>query len=315
MGFNSTYNGYKVTGVAVGKNIVSTIQSTLAKNDEAPRPGLFAINTNGEGSSLIGHIYNTLEAGKNGEDGTAPYPNSERIMSVATSTMTRNIVVLGVDWRHFAKSEDALRCSFDFIQNNGGTVVPVEMLSFTAEANGKRVDLSWATASEVNSSKFEVEKANVSNTGVGMFTKIDELSAMGKTIDVHHYGPVVDNNVSWGSTYTYRLKMIDRDGTYSYSPERTVTLTAGTGGLVINELRPSPVRSTAKLGISLSEGMNVSADLYDLNGKKVAEVCNGFRAPGAGEIDIDAANLASGVYTLIINAGGKTITTTVNVSK
>ena len=43
------------------------------------------------------------------------------------------------------------------VYNEGG-VVPVELTSFTATANGKEVTLNWSTATELNNQGFEVQR-------------------------------------------------------------------------------------------------------------------------------------------------------------
>jgi len=45
------------------------------------------------------------------------------------------------------------------------------------------VDLNWATASETNSLKFELEKADITNTSLADYVKFSEMPASGLSID------------------------------------------------------------------------------------------------------------------------------------
>lgn len=46
-------------------------------------------------------------------------------------------------------------------ENSGGTPLPVELTSFTANADNNKVLLNWETASEVNNYGFEIQKQEV----------------------------------------------------------------------------------------------------------------------------------------------------------
>jgi len=89
------------------------------------------------------------------------------------------------------------------------TVLPVKLISFDATLVGCNVDLNWVTESEINFSHFEVERS----TDGREFRTIERIEAFGPgTRKVYNF---LDKN-TMSSNY-YRLKMIDLDGTYSYS--------------------------------------------------------------------------------------------------
>jgi hypothetical protein len=87
---------------------------------------------------------------------------------------------------------------------------PVTLISFTARENNSRAALEWVTASEQNSSYFSVEK---STDGVN-FTEIGTVNAQGNSSNPITYG-FEDNHFNEASYY--RLKMVDKDGTFKYS--------------------------------------------------------------------------------------------------
>lgn len=304
LGAGSNYDGYDVTGITVARGLVMDIAATGIAGDMYPSPALMNIVQTGNGISRIAYRYNKVQ---NDE-----WPDEARIGGITTTTLTSTLVYLGSDWRHFSDIETVLRASFDFVEFNGGTVIPVEFLSFDAKAAGKRVDISWTTASELNTSRFEVEKAV---EGTSFFTKIGEMEAAGNSAVIRNYGPVVDNAVDYGKTYIYRLKSIDRDGTPSYSDERVVTLTGINGVAQLGQARPNPVSTETSLDYSLSENANIEITLVDASGKVVANLFNGMQTAGQHILNINAKEIPSGVYQVVLRSGDIMITNNINVVK
>lgn len=302
LGVNANYDGHSVTGIAIGRDLVFDIKSTGVTGDSYPMPGLMNIVHTGNGISRMTTRYNSVQ--------NPEWPDAARIAGVATTTLTSNTVFHAIDWRHFSDIETVLRGTFDFIEYHGGTVVPVELLSFDAKPVGKRVDVSWATASELNTSRFEVEKS-LANSGI--FTKVGEMEAAGNSSVVRNYGPVVDNAVEYGNTYVYRLKTYDRDGSFSYSEERTVTLTGINGVVELNQPSPNPVNSTSSISYSLSQSANVTIYVIDATGKEVAKLFDRMQTAGTHNLNVNASNFASGAYQVVLRSGDILRTVNMNV--
>ncbi len=310
-GINGDYDGNTVKGMSIAKNHEFTIQSTGIDGDDYPKPGLLSIKDN-EGKAQIGLIYTKLQQGKNGENDTEPYPNSERIMAVTANTLEYNTIYLAADWRHFAKPTDLIRGLSDYLEYYEGNILPVSLMSFDAIASGKRVDLSWATSEEQNSLKFEVEK---SIAGDNSFNKIAEVSAKGRSIDVVKYGPVKDFDVEFGKSYSYRLKIVDKDGSFGYSPIETVNLNGQFGNIELGEILPNPSVSESKLELNLSNDVDVNIELFDMAGHKVATLMDGKQGAGTHSIVINSRNLSNGTYTIILTSGDVIITRQLQVVK
>jgi hypothetical protein len=303
-GAGMDYSGHSLTGVSIGRDVEFDVMSTGVAGDMYPQPGLMNIVQTGNGNSLTAFIYNTVQ--------NPEWPDIARIGGIATTTLTSNLVYLGIDWRHFADIETVLRASFDFIERNNGTVVPVELLSFDAQAAGKRVDINWTTASELNSSRFEVEKAT---EGSKFFTKIAEMDAAGNSAVVRNYGPVVDNAVEYGKTYVYRLKTIDRNGDHAYSDERVVTLTGIGGYAELGQARPNPVSTESTLDYTLSQNASIEITLVDASGKEISRLYSGMQTAGSHILNINAKDIPSGVYQIVLSSGDIMLTRSINVIK
>ena len=304
LGAGADYSGNTLTGVAVGRDLLFDVMSTGVAGDMYPQPGLMNIVHTGNGISREAFLYNSVQ--------NPEWPDEARIGGIATTTLTSNLVYLGLDWRHFGDIETVLRASFDFIEGSGGTVIPVELLSFDAVAAGKRVDINWTTASELNSARFEVEKSSANS---GIFIKIAEMEAAGNSAVLLNYGPVVDNAVEYGNTYIYRLKTYDRNGDYSYSDERTVTLTGLNGSARLEQAYPNPVSLESVMEYYLSESGNIEISLVDASGKVVAGLYSGNQTAGIHNLNINAKNIPSGVYQVVLRSGDIMLTRSINVVK
>jgi hypothetical protein len=115
---------------------------------------------------------------------------------------------------------------------NGGSQLPVELIRFTAEKNGGNISLNWATSSEINNAGFEVQR---SADGVE-FSAIGYVKGNGTTQNLNSYS-FIDETPLNGVNY-YRLKQIDFNGTFEYSP---VVAEQHTPALIISAY-PNPAR-------------------------------------------------------------------------
>ncbi|MEL6944906.1 MAG: hypothetical protein AAFO82_19800, partial [Bacteroidota bacterium] len=104
-------------------------------------------------------------------------------------------------------------CSTEFMgEITSSCVLPVELIDFKAIAErGTGVWLKWATASEINSDVFLIEKSQDGN----IFKEIGKLKAAGNSFKKLDYS-YLDENPFEGNNY-YRLKQVDLDGQYEYS--------------------------------------------------------------------------------------------------
>jgi hypothetical protein len=91
-----------------------------------------------------------------------------------------------------------------------GGPLPVELTSFSASCEQDLVTLSWSTASEQNSSHFDVEKSIDGEN----WRVIGTISAAGNSTQDIHYS-FVDSEKSIDQNY-YRLNQVDIDGKNEY---------------------------------------------------------------------------------------------------
>lgn len=98
--------------------------------------------------------------------------------------------------------------------------LPVNLLWFTAEKKGLTASLSWQTAREDGASYFEVQRS----ADAVSFDPIGRVTAAGNSTRLQQYG-LTDPQPFAGFTY-YRLKQVDANGGFVYSPIRSVLFDA-----------------------------------------------------------------------------------------
>jgi hypothetical protein len=158
--------------------------------------------------------------------------------------------------------------------------LPVKLTTFTGELKSYGVELNWRTQTEINSDRFEVQRSNNSVE----FSPIGSVNAKGSTSSENAYR-FIDANVNKGVNY-YRLKMIDKDGSYEYSSVVAIKVNEPVRSFSVY---PNPVKDQ----LQLSSTTKTSLNLIDGNGKVVRKV-----QVDIGTNSIDVNNLSSGIYYL-----------------
>ncbi len=168
-------------------------------------------------------------------------------------------------------------------------VVPVELVSFEANVSGSDINLNWLTSSETNNAGFEIQLR-----GSGDYEAMGFVDGHGTTSVEQSYAYTINNLTS--GVYTVRLKQIDFDGAFEYSPE--IEIAVGVPGThVLTQAYPNPFNPQASFSLSVAAAQHVEIALYDQIGRQVATLFSGQMEEGqARAFTIDGANLPSGSY-------------------
>jgi|GEM_PF-939061 len=248
----------------------------------------------------------------------------DTVMGTAYASLTFNAIYLGTDWRHYRKSGAGanfniesgvvrlLRGGIDFFDRNGGWIVPVELVDFGVTPFKTSVDVRWATAQEVNSGYFEIERSTLKNGVRSTFERIASVSAAGNSQSTINYG-FIDEAVSKGNTYIYRLRIVDKDGSFDYSNEIAVAFGTGTEELWLGDVLPSPIQNDASISILIPTTNLANLRLVDMSGKTVSTLLNSQVPAGIQTIRFNASMLPSGMYSLVLEQNGVSVTKTIQV--
>ncbi len=142
--------------------------------------------------------------------------------------------------------------------------LPIELKSFTAKLNNNSIQLDWVTAKEENFSHFEVERS----LDMENFEMIGLVQGQGESLSDVYYD-LNDSDALFGVIY-YRLKAVDIDDTFEYSP--VVKIENGFNGQV--SVYPNPAVQKGYVKIQLPSSFKGDINhiaLYDLQGSKMQE--------------------------------------------
>ena len=139
--------------------------------------------------------------------------------------------------------------SFSEFGGGGGSApLPVELVSFSGSCEDGSVHLSWQTASEFNSSHFDVEKSRDGEN----WQVIETIPAAGNSLQLLNYETF--EQVSNALNY-YRLNQVDIDGTNKRYDPIAVSCEASSNGIFITYPNPS------------NEGFNILINDKELEGE------------------------------------------------
>lgn len=170
------------------------------------------------------------------------------------------------------------------------SVLPLRLTDFTATVKNNTAVLDWKAESQVNVSHFELERS----TGApDQFVRIAQVTATGYNQSYSY----TDASLPAGVAVYYRLKMVDGDATYSYSPIVRASVNA-TGNY---QLYPTLATTGQTLYLSLVRGTVLAPKsreviITDAAGKTVYR----SRISATGTIALPTGNLGKGVYAVII---------------
>jgi hypothetical protein len=159
--------------------------------------------------------------------------------------------------------------------------LPIKLVSFSAKLQNQNAVLNWATAQEQNSLKFSIERSEDASN----WSNVGNVNAKGNSDVKNHYS-FTDYNVL--TNYYYRLKMIDQDGKFEYSPVERISIRN------INTISfyPNPVTNIITLKNLTNQNIDKVA-IANISGQRVLEFI-------AVNKQINVQKLPPGVYFLEI---------------
>lgn len=161
---------------------------------------------------------------------------------------------------------------------NVANVLPVKLISFTVTKENTTANLAWSTSEEINSDYFSIERS----ADARQWTSISSKQATGNSKTNQSYS-FSDGSPLSGTNY-YRLKMVDKDGTFAYSSIQSINFEGE--GL---SLYPNPVIHTLFL-TDVDLDMLKEVSIINANGIVV------YRSASVSSEGINVKNLASGIY-------------------
>jgi hypothetical protein len=164
---------------------------------------------------------------------------------------------------------------------------PITLIDFSIAVHPNEARLSFSTATEHNNDHFDIERS----ANGRIFEKIGEVKGAENSIVRQDY-VYTDQKPLNGFNY-YRLKQVDFDGAFAYSPVRSVAFGIAQSVTVF----PTPANST--LTIRLNEALTEDAQwqIMDMTGRIVGA---GTFVAETNEYSLPVSTLTEGAYVLQI---------------
>ena len=185
-------------------------------------------------------------------DSSNSYKDSLYItISISTGTKTINNVIMGFD---------------DITITGTPTPLPVSLAYFNGKVTGGNASLKWQSVSEINTDHYDVE-ASVDNK---TWAKVATVNAVGSN---NNYNA----SVSLQKNTFFRLKMVDKDGSSSYSNQILLaTNSESTAIKLLNSVATNSVGvllnatipTTYQLSLYTTEGKTITSAIYNNTGSK-----------------------------------------------
>ena len=162
--------------------------------------------------------------------------------------------------------------------------LPIQLVYFTAIADGNRVRLNWEAANEQETLKYEIEKS-LNGINFSFMASIISRQMPQSAYTNFDNSPVMDWNY-------YRLKIIDKSGSFFYSPIRPVKFDKG-----LEQVKIFPVPASTVLNIQLPSSYvnQTTLQVIAVDGKFIASL-----KPVANMVILNVQPLAAGTYFIQI---------------
>ncbi|HEY8387524.1 MAG TPA: hypothetical protein VIK74_02915 [Parasegetibacter sp.] len=169
--------------------------------------------------------------------------------------------------------------------------LPVTWLSVTATPKNSNIIVIWKTAEEINTAYYDVERSTDNQKYSSVYRT---RTAKGPGINTYQFTD--DQQLKPGSTYFYRIRLTDLDGSISYSDVTKAVLSGPVNKISVLE---NPFRNNVGLNLVSAERTTVVAEITDVNGKKLLSQSWQLEK-GVNSLTLATRNFARGYYFLTI---------------
>jgi hypothetical protein len=165
--------------------------------------------------------------------------------------------------------------------------LPVTLTKFFGKYSDNRVILNWATASEINNDKFDIERS----TNGTEFVKVGEVKGRGNTNQLQDYS-FVDNDIASVSANKlfYRLKQHDFNGDFEYS---NITLVKKNNLNADVKVFPNPATIKVTVDLNNPDALASKIEVLGLDGKTYLTLLTERNSE-----DLDISHLGQGIYLI-----------------
>ena len=167
--------------------------------------------------------------------------------------------------------------------------LPVHWLQFKAQVVGRQTYLTWTTAEEIENDHFDIERS----TDGSRYESLAALKSQGNSRSPQAYA-YTDQTPLRGTNY-YRLRQVDTDGRYTYSPVVTAVMDG-------SSVRLSPTAATDVLRLTTNEPSkdDCTWQIFDTGGRLLQ---SGIWEAESVQHELSISTLPQGHYALRLTDG------------
>ena len=179
------------------------------------------------------------------------------------------------------------------------TILPIELLSFSAHCNGNTIGIDWSTASERNNDYFILEKS----LDAINFNEIARIAGAGKSIEQIDYS-YTDYDYYGGDVY-YRLIQVDYDGTKTYSEIISAKCSNWETDPNISVF-PNPFSSELTIVLENFRNEPATIEIFDVMGRTIKQMQ--VDSPhNEYETSFNLDNIPAGIYNVRVRTSSSTL--------
>jgi hypothetical protein len=211
-----------------------------------------------------------------------------------------SVNILGQNLRFWLPSTGTFVKQYGLASIGTNNPLPVVYAYFKGTKQENGVHLNWATASEINSDYFSLERSSDGKN----FTSIAKIKAAGNSLKPLLYN-YLDKDIMHLSSNViyYRLNQIDMDGSNEYSPIILIDLN-DQKAMYIQSVLPNPFKNNLEISFASPSELQVVVEITNLKGEKVLNKTINTEA-GSQKIFLpEAEQFAEGIYFLKLSTNG-----------
>ncbi len=176
---------------------------------------------------------------------------------------------------------------------NNCSILPIKLLSFEGMLKPAFIQLNWQVQRTENLAGFAVEKSYY-GFNFFMLNTIDKK----ESVLLYEYD---DDKITTAGYFYYRIKMMETDGTFTFSNIIKVAVVIKNNEISI---WPNPVQDFLNVQIKSRQSSTAAIQINTIAGQTVFTTIEKL-TPGNNIIKINTAYLAAGIYILQVNVDGE----------
>lgn len=180
-----------------------------------------------------------------------------------------------------------------FISSVNGAILPIKLLSFSGTVLEKKATLKWISTAEINASYYELQRSNTGNN----FNAIAKIATSGNSnADLNYqYTDILGTD----PVYFYRLKMVDKDGGFTFSNLVKINSTNN----AMFTIYPNPAKAFVFVNLPILT-TDSKIKISDMAGRILQIIAV---KKTTSQFKLNTGKLPAGTYRIIFNDGEKEV--------